>query len=97
MDNGNRKVWAPEPTEDYYPTEIIGTCNKCKAVMELNFSSAFNFKDGDRVMERKTIPAFCEHCHQNSEFIPLPKEFQKTPTILGNAQNKKLREKGLLK
>ena len=89
------KVWAPPPNGEYYPTLIIGICNKCKRVMELDFHAGFNFRDGDKVMKRETILAFCEMCNEQTEFVPLPKEFQDSRNILGNLQNERLEDAGI--
>lgn len=89
------KVWAPPPNGEYYPTLIIGICRKCKVVMELDFHAGFNFKDGDRVMKREAIPAFCERCKEQTEFVPLPAELQHTRNILGNLQNERLEDAGI--
>jgi hypothetical protein len=96
MEDG-RKVWAPKPDGHYYPTLIIGTCKNCKRVSEIEFRADFNFKMGDRVMDRKPIPAFCEACKTQTEFIPLPEEIQRGMNVLANLQNERLEEAGITK
>ena len=90
-----RGVWAPPANGEYYPTLIIGTCGKCRAVSELEFGANFNFRAGDKVMDRKPIEAWCPRCKSNTEFVPLPEVFQKSENVLGNIQNERLEKAGI--
>lgn len=63
---------APVPTEVYYPTEIVCACRECHVVGELEFPAGFDFRTGDRLMDRKTITGYCVRCKKTTEFIPAP-------------------------
>jgi len=63
---------APPPTGEYYPTLIVGACSKCKLVGTLEFPVEFDFRTGDRLMDRKVIRLWCDRCQQETEFIPRP-------------------------
>lgn len=63
---------APPPTNEYYPTGIVGACSRCRLVGTLEFPLGFDFTAGDRVMERRTVRMYCLRCQEETEFIPRP-------------------------
>ena len=59
------------PNEEYYPTEIIGSCSNCNVVgrVEIPMDSGF-LKKGDALMRREPLVVECTHCGVKAEFIP---------------------------
>jgi hypothetical protein len=96
QNEGEKSVLAP--TEDYYPTQVVGACSKCHAVGVLEFPIEFDFKNMDRVMDRKPIEVDCEHCHEKAEFIPVPNIGLNCPGLhtLFNIEKKRLMDLGLI-
>jgi hypothetical protein len=72
------------PTGDYHPTALIGMCSGCRTVGNVEFPNGFDFKAGDRIMDKKLTKLFCLNCQRETEFIPyadscdLLRESQKT-------------------
>jgi len=69
----NQRV-TPRPvvTSDYYPTQILGICCKCKMLGNVEFPARFSYKVGDKAMDRKPFECFCIRCNEDTEFIPIP-------------------------
>jgi hypothetical protein len=61
-------------------TSIIGACTKCGVAVSVDLPVDFDFAKADRIMDGKTVKAFCDWCKQNSELRPL------SPSELRNDQ-----------
>lgn len=61
-----------EATTEYYPTMRAVKCSKCGMVGVAEFLGGLNLKEGDRVMEGKTIRGTCTRCRKLVDLVPLP-------------------------
>lgn len=61
------------PNADYHPTAIIVMCScpGCRTIGTLEFPNGFDFKTGDRVMEKKTIRGMCLNCRTGKDHAVL--------------------------
>jgi hypothetical protein len=55
-------------------TPIIGACTKCGVACSVDLPVDFDYSKADKIMDGKTVKAFCDWCKQNSELRPLAPE-----------------------
>lgn len=55
-------------------TPIIGACTKCGVAVSVDLPVDFDYSKADRIMDGKTVKAFCDWCKQPSELRPLSPE-----------------------
>ena len=90
-----------EPTEEYFPTMIVGSCSKCKMVAQLEIPMDGEFlRKGDAAMNRQPVPAWCPKCKKMVEFIPSDPsavDVHEGHRIVQGAEKNELRERGIIK
>jgi len=59
------------PTPEYFPTRKVVKCSGCGGVGIAEFVNGFNLRDGDRLMEGRTIRGACLRCNKETDFVPL--------------------------
>lgn len=67
-----RKETGYEASTEYYPTMRVVKCSKCGGVGVAEFVGGMNLKEGDRLMEGKTIRGTCHKCGKGVDLVPLP-------------------------
>ncbi len=67
-----RKETGYEATKEYYPTMKVVKCSRCNGVGVAEFVGGMNLKEGDRLMEGKTIRGTCHKCGKGVDLVPLP-------------------------
>ena len=67
-----RRETGYQPDEQYYPTMRLVKCGSCNEVGVVEFKGGLNLKEGDRLMDGKSIYGTCMKCGKRAEFVPLP-------------------------
>ncbi len=67
-----RRETGYQAEDQYYPTMRAVRCGSCKEVGVVEFKGGLNLKEGDRLMDGKSIHGTCMKCGKRTEFIPLP-------------------------
>jgi hypothetical protein len=65
------KPQAPPPTTDYHPTLVYVACSQCRTVGDIAFPNGFDYKIGDKIMDRRVFKAFCLNCKKMADMVPL--------------------------
>jgi len=60
-----------QPTSEYNPTMRVCRCANCKAVGLVEFRGGFNLREGDRLMEGRTIEGQCGTCLKWTTLKPI--------------------------
>lgn len=54
------RMTTPLPTGGYHPTLMYVACAKCKGIGEIEFPDGFDYKIGDKIMDKKVFKATCQ-------------------------------------
>lgn len=71
-----RKETGYQPEHEYHPTMRLVKCAKCGTVGVCEFKGGLNLKEGDRLMNGRSITGDCMHCGKHVELVPLPVDNQ---------------------